>query len=154
MCSLFNPIQGLTVERKKSTCGLLWTKNLTGWFSIFTRTMKSGGVAGVRGIGDLGNGMGNFPSLYNVYTVKILFYLVNSEFTLQILKTSLFRFPLEYPSHILPSQISPAHPPRTHTLTPHRYHLPPPNSIFLKPTRAEKVQPSLKHHTTLFSSVV
>lgn len=34
----------LTMSRKKSTCGLLWTKNLTGCLSIFTLRIKSGGV--------------------------------------------------------------------------------------------------------------
>ena len=37
----------LTTERKKSTWGLLWTKNLTGCLSIVTFNTKSGGVPGL-----------------------------------------------------------------------------------------------------------
>ena len=36
----------LTTDRKKSTCGLLWTKNLTGCLSMVTFKIKSGGVPG------------------------------------------------------------------------------------------------------------
>lgn len=36
----------LTTSRKKSTCGLLWTKKRTGCLSIVTFTTKSGGVPG------------------------------------------------------------------------------------------------------------
>lgn len=37
----------LTMSKKKSTCGLLWTKNLTGCLSIVTLRTKSGGVPGL-----------------------------------------------------------------------------------------------------------
>lgn len=37
----------LTMSRKKSTCGLLWTKNRTGCRSITTLSTKSGGVPGL-----------------------------------------------------------------------------------------------------------
>ena len=37
----------LTTEMKKSTWGLLWTKNLTGCLSIVTFNTKSGGVPGL-----------------------------------------------------------------------------------------------------------
>lgn len=44
---MYNTYHWLTISKKKSTCGLLWTKNLTGCLSIVTLRTKSGGVPGL-----------------------------------------------------------------------------------------------------------